>query len=163
MSIGFVMGDPDAVLLDPRFAGQVIHQTLQDVLWGELDFLLLDFPPGSGEPGQTLLRTTHVDGVLIVTTPQDMSLMDASRSLQMFTQAGVPIVGLIEDIVREVNKGQGTTIVLVTHNVFQAKRLAHRAGLLLDGKIIEICDVQSFFESPADSRTAAFVRGEMVY
>jgi ATP-binding protein involved in chromosome partitioning len=98
MSIGFVMGDPDAVLLDPRFAGQVIHQTLQDVLWGELDFLLLDFPPGSGESGQTLLSTIRLDGVLIVTTPQDMSLMDACRSLQMFTQAGAPILGVIENM-----------------------------------------------------------------
>jgi tungstate transport system ATP-binding protein len=72
-------------------------------------------------------------------------------------------VGLIEDIVREQNRTRGTTIVLVTHNVFQAKRLAHRVGLMLSGRLIEVSDTSSFFDSPSDARTAAFVRGEMVY
>ena len=72
-------------------------------------------------------------------------------------------VGLIEDIVRSLNRQQGTTIVLVTHNVFQAKRLAHRVALLLEGQMVEIADVGTFFQSSRDPRTAAFVRGEMVY
>jgi len=72
-------------------------------------------------------------------------------------------VGLIEDIVRSINERHGTTLVLVTHNVFQARRLAHRVGLLLEGRIVEIADVETFFESPEDPRTAAFVRGDMVY
>jgi tungstate transport system ATP-binding protein len=54
-------------------------------------------------------------------------------------------------------------MVLVTHNIFQAKRLAHRTGLLLDGHLIEIADTAAFFNSPGDPRTAAFVRGDMVY
>ena len=72
-------------------------------------------------------------------------------------------VGLIESIVREQNAKRGTTIVLVTHNVFQARRLAHRVGLLLGGKLIELADTAEFFERPRDPRTAAFVRGEMAY
>ncbi len=72
-------------------------------------------------------------------------------------------VGLIEDIVRSQNQQRGTTVVLVTHNVFQARRLAHRIGLMLGGRLVEVGDTRSFFESPTDSRTAAFVRGEMVY
>jgi tungstate transport system ATP-binding protein len=72
-------------------------------------------------------------------------------------------VGLIEDIVRSLNERQGTTIVLVTHNVFQARRLAHRVGLLLEGRIVEVAETEPFFESPQDPRTKAFVRGEMVY
>ena len=72
-------------------------------------------------------------------------------------------VGLIERIVTRLNQESGTTIVLVTHNVFQARRLAHRVALLLDGRIVEVADVQDFFERPVDPRTAAFVRGEMVY
>ena len=98
MSMGFVMGDADAVLPDPFFAGHIIRQTLQDVLWGELDFLLLDLPPGTGEPLRTLLKTVSVDGVLIVTTPQDLSLMDTSRALSLFRQSGVDIVGVIENM-----------------------------------------------------------------
>ena len=72
-------------------------------------------------------------------------------------------VGLIEDIVADLNREQGTTIVLVTHNVFQAKRLAHRVALLLEGKVVEVAPVRDFFEASRDPRTAAFVRGEMVY
>lgn len=72
-------------------------------------------------------------------------------------------VGLIESIVRRVNEARGTTAVLVTHNVFQAKRLATRTGLLLAGRLIELAPTEEFFEAPADPRTAAFVRGEMVY
>ena len=72
-------------------------------------------------------------------------------------------VGLIEEIVQAINREHGTTIVLVTHNIFQARRLAHRVGLLLDGHLIETDERERFFEQPRDARTAAFVRGEMVY
>lgn len=72
-------------------------------------------------------------------------------------------VGLIEQIVRRLNQEHGTTIVLVTHNVFQAHRLASRVALLLEGRIVEVQDVRNFFEQPQDPRTSAFVRGDMVY
>ncbi len=72
-------------------------------------------------------------------------------------------VKLIEEIVTTVNRARGVTVVLVTHNVFQAKRLAHRTAFLLDGRLVEVADTPTFFERPADPRTAAFVRGEMVY
>jgi len=72
-------------------------------------------------------------------------------------------VSLIEDIVRGLNEEKHTTTVLVTHNVFQARRLAHRVALLLEGQLVEVADVTTFFEDPRDPRTAAFVRGDMVY
>ena len=72
-------------------------------------------------------------------------------------------VRLIEDIVRELNHQYGTTIVLVTHNVFQARRIAHRVGLLLDSRLVELDDVVPFFSAARDPRTRAFVNGEMVY
>ena len=72
-------------------------------------------------------------------------------------------VGLIEAIVRDLNRDWGTTVILVTHNIFQARRLADRIALLLDGQIVESADADSFFNSPCDPRTAAFVRGDMVY
>jgi tungstate transport system ATP-binding protein len=71
-------------------------------------------------------------------------------------------VGLIEDIVRQVNHEQGGTVVLVTHNVFQAQRLAHRVGLLLEGSLIEVAPADAFFHAPRDPRTAAFVQGHGV-
>lgn len=72
-------------------------------------------------------------------------------------------VGLIEEIVAENNRERATTVVVVTHNVFQAKRLAQRVGLMLGGRLIEIAETKQFFEAPSDPRTTAFVRGEMVY
>lgn len=72
-------------------------------------------------------------------------------------------VGLIEEVVRTQNRERGTTIVLVTHNVFQARRMADRVALLLGGELIEIAPTDTFFESPRDPRTRAFMSGEMVY
>ena len=72
-------------------------------------------------------------------------------------------VGLIEKIVREENGKHGMTVVLVTHNIFQAKRLADRTALLLGGDLVETAVSHQFFTSPADKRTAAFVQGKIVY
>lgn len=72
-------------------------------------------------------------------------------------------INLIEKIVRQANEEQGTTIIIVTHNIFQARRLAHRVGLLLDGKLVEVADTETFFETPQHPQTSAFVKGEIVY
>ncbi|MCB0032785.1 MAG: ATP-binding cassette domain-containing protein [Anaerolineales bacterium] len=72
-------------------------------------------------------------------------------------------VGLIENIIREVNAEQHTTIVMVTHNVFQARRLAHRTALLLQGQLVEVAETETFFTAPSDPQTAAFIRGDLVY
>ena len=72
-------------------------------------------------------------------------------------------VGLIENIIRQANQQQKVTGVIVTHNVFQAHRLAHRVAFLLNGKLVEAGDVAQFFQSPRDERTRAFIHGEMVY
>jgi len=93
----------------------------------------------------------------IVLQPDVLLLDEPTANLDPYN------VGLIEDIVQVLNRQRETTLVLVTHNVFQAKRLAHRVALLLEGQIVEVSDVETFFESPRDPRTAAFVRGEMVY
>jgi tungstate transport system ATP-binding protein len=93
----------------------------------------------------------------IVLEPDVLLLDEPTANLDPYN------VGLIEEIVRERNREQGTTLVLVTHNVFQAKRLADRVALMLEGDIVEVADVETFFEDPDDPRTAAFVRGDMVY
>lgn len=93
----------------------------------------------------------------IVMRPEVLLLDEPTANLDPYN------VGLIEKIVRNLNEQHGTTLVLVTHNVFQAKRLAQRAAFLLDGKVIEVSDADAFFNQPCDPRTGAFVRGEMVY
>lgn len=72
-------------------------------------------------------------------------------------------VQMIERAIMEIHRQRATTMVLVTHNIFQARRLAHRIALLMEGRIVEIADTRTFFEAPQDVRTAMFTRGEMVY
>lgn len=72
-------------------------------------------------------------------------------------------ISLIEEIVKNLNRTQGVTVVLVTHNVFQARRIAHRTSLLLEGKIIETAPTDQFFSAPTDPRSSAFIRGDMIY
>lgn len=98
MSMGFLLGDTQAVMPDPRFAGMMVTRTFLDMVWGGLDYLLVDLPPGTGEPQQSLVDLVELDGVVVVTTPQDLSLMDAGRSLEMFRKAKVPILGVVENM-----------------------------------------------------------------
>jgi tungstate transport system ATP-binding protein len=93
----------------------------------------------------------------MVLNPQVLLLDEPTANLDPYN------VGMIEDIVSTLNREEGTTLVLVTHNVFQARRLAQRVAFILDGRLVEVADVESFFENPQDPRTSAFVRGDMVY
>ncbi|MFN8495831.1 MAG: phosphate ABC transporter ATP-binding protein [Caldilineaceae bacterium] len=93
----------------------------------------------------------------LVLHPEALLLDEPTANLDPYN------VSLIEQIITRRNQEHGTTMVLVTHNIFQAKRLAQRVALLLDGRIVEVADTAQFFEAPQDARTAAFVRGEMVY
>lgn len=93
----------------------------------------------------------------LVLQPEVLLLDEPTANLDPYN------ISLIEDIVCKLNREKGTTLVLVTHNIFQAKRLAHRVGLMLEGSLVEVAGVAPFFEAPKDPRTAAFVRGEMVY
>jgi tungstate transport system ATP-binding protein len=93
----------------------------------------------------------------LVIEPEVLLLDEPTANLDPYN------VGLIESIVRDLNRERGTTVVLVTHNVFQAHRLAHRVGLMLEGRLVEVASAEVFFTAPRDPRTAAFVRGDMVY
>lgn len=72
-------------------------------------------------------------------------------------------VELIERVIRDLNRNEKTTIILVTHNIFQAHRLANRVAFMLNGRFVEIADSHNFFENPSDERTRAFIRGDMVW
>jgi len=98
MSTGLLLGEDQIINPPPDTVGQLVVRTLRDVLWDNVDYLLLDLPPSAGQPQTDLLRQVALDGVVIVTTPQDLSLLDASRSLLLFQKAGVPILGLVENM-----------------------------------------------------------------
>ncbi|MCP5094649.1 MAG: Mrp/NBP35 family ATP-binding protein, partial [Chloroflexi bacterium] len=100
MSIGLLVSENQVIdpARSPDAVGQLVVQTLRDVKWGGLDYLLIDMPPSAGQPQASVVRKIPVNGVLIVTTPQDMSLLDAARSLRMYQEAEVPVLGIVENM-----------------------------------------------------------------
>lgn len=110
MSTGLLVSESQVINPLSEAVGSLTVQTLKDVKWGDLDYLLLDLPPSAGQPQQALLQKVNIDGALIVTTPQDMSLLDASRSWQHFADHSVPILGLVENMSYVVCPGCGEKI-----------------------------------------------------
>jgi ATP-binding protein involved in chromosome partitioning len=98
MSVGFFIGEEQAVAPIPDVLGVLIRQLLYTVDWGELDYLIVDLPPGNGEPQATLCRELQIDGAILVTTPQDIARIDTAKGLVMFQKAGVPILGLVQNM-----------------------------------------------------------------
>lgn len=100
MSIGFIVEPEQAVVLRGPRLGGLIRQFLQDCLWPELDYLIIDLPPGTGDVQLTLVQTVAVTGVVMVTTPQEVALIDAVKAMNMFLlpNINVPIIGIIENM-----------------------------------------------------------------
>jgi ATP-binding protein involved in chromosome partitioning len=98
MSTGLLVSEAQVINPLADTVGQLAVRTLRDVKWGQLDYLLLDLPPSAGQPQQSLLQFIHFEGAIVVTTPQDLSLLDASRSWQLFADNQVPILGLVENM-----------------------------------------------------------------
>ncbi|HSC53230.1 MAG TPA: Mrp/NBP35 family ATP-binding protein [Phnomibacter sp.] len=100
MSIGLLVDDKSAVVWRGPMASSAIRQFITDVEWGELDYLVIDMPPGTGDIHLTMVQTVPVTGVVVVTTPQAVALADAKKGIAMFgqTQIKVPIIGLVENM-----------------------------------------------------------------
>lgn len=100
MSIGLLVNEKDAIVWRGPMASSAIKQFVTDVLWEELDYLVIDMPPGTGDIHLTLVQTVPVTGAIVVTTPQDIALADAKKAVAMFGQAQikVPIIGLVENM-----------------------------------------------------------------
>lgn len=100
MSIGLLVDEKNAVVWRGPMASSAIKQFVTDVDWGNLDYLVIDMPPGTGDIHLTLMQTVPVTGVVIVTTPQSVALADAKKGIAMFGQAqvNVPIIGLVENM-----------------------------------------------------------------
>jgi ATP-binding protein involved in chromosome partitioning len=98
MSIGFMIEPDQAMIWRGPMATQALDQLLHQTKWRELDYLLVDMPPGTGDIALTLSQRVPLTGVVIVTTPQDIALLDARKGLKMFEKVGVPILGIVENM-----------------------------------------------------------------
>jgi ATP-binding protein involved in chromosome partitioning len=98
MSMGFLLDDTSPAILRGPMVTRYTQQFLRQVEWGELDFLVLDLPPGTGDIQLTIVQTVALAGAIIVTTPQEVALIDARKAATMFEKVNVPVLGLIENM-----------------------------------------------------------------
>ncbi|MBW3630511.1 MAG: malto-oligosyltrehalose synthase, partial [Gemmatimonadetes bacterium] len=98
MSIGFILDPTKALIWRGPLVAQLINQFLNDVHWGDLDYLVLDLPPGTGDVQLTLVQKIPISGAVIVTTPQEVALADAVKGLKMFQEVKTPILGIVENM-----------------------------------------------------------------
>lgn len=98
ISMGFFLDDKSPVIWRGPIVMSIVRQFLRDVLWGELDYLVVDLPPGTGDAALTLTQEVPLSGGVIVSTPQDVALLDVQRGIAMFRQVNVPILGVIENM-----------------------------------------------------------------
>jgi ATP-binding protein involved in chromosome partitioning len=98
ISVGFMLDEETPLIWRGPLVMQLVQQFLRGVDWGELDYLVIDLPPGTGDAQLTLVQTIPLTGTVIVTTPQDVALIDARRAIKMFNEVEVPILGIVENM-----------------------------------------------------------------
>lgn len=98
ISMGFLLEDRSPVIVRGPLATRYTQQFLRQVLWGDLDYLILDLPPGTGDIQLTIVQTVALTGAVIVTTPQEVALIDARKAVSMFEKVNVPVLGLVENM-----------------------------------------------------------------
>ena len=115
MSLGFVLDTDTPVIWRGPMVMKALMQLLGDVRWGELDFLIVDLPPGTGDAQLTLSQKVPMSGAVIVTTPQDVALIDARKGLAMFRKLNVPVIGIVENMSGFVCPHCGETTHIFKH------------------------------------------------
>jgi ATP-binding protein involved in chromosome partitioning len=133
MSLGFLIErDAPAIWRGPIIM-KIVNQFLRDVDWGELDYFIVDLPPGTGDAQLSLVQATHVSGALIVTTPQEVAVGDALRGARMFERVGVPVIGVVENMSGFTDPETGRHFELFSSGGGQ--RLAEEIGSPLLGSV----------------------------
>lgn len=130
MSFGFFIDEKDPVIWRGPMLGGVLNQFLFDVDWTGTDFLLIDLPPGTGDIQLSMIQNAHVDGAIIISTPQDVALLDAKKGLEMFKKLNLPIIGMVENMSSFICTSCGTE-----HHIFGEGGVG-RAVEQLDTKLL---------------------------
>ncbi len=133
MSLGMTVGENEAFIWRGPLVSKVINQLLDQVKWGELDYLVIDLPPGTGDPSITIAQTIPHCSILMITTPQEVALADVRRSIGLFNKIGQPIVGLVENMSYFLCSHSTEPIEIFGHG--GGVRLSQETGLPLLGTI----------------------------
>jgi ATP-binding protein involved in chromosome partitioning len=132
MSMGFLVDETQAVIWRGPMVDKYLRQFLMAIPWGELDTMVIDLPPGTGDAQLTLTQAVPLSGAIIVTTPQEVSLIDARKGLEMFRQVRVPVLGIVENMSYFIGE-DGKRYHIFRHGGGQ--KLASAAGVPLLGEI----------------------------
>lgn len=133
MSIGFLVDEEAAMIWRGPMVMSAITQMLREVAWGDLDILVVDMPPGTGDAQLTMAQATPLAGAVIVSTPQDLALIDARRGVSMFKRVEVPILGIVENMATFVCPHCGQTSHIFGHGGARAE--AERLGVPFLGEV----------------------------
>uniref|UniRef100_UPI002FDA455C Mrp/NBP35 family ATP-binding protein n=1 Tax=Phenylobacterium sp. TaxID=1871053 RepID=UPI002FDA455C len=137
MSIGFLVDEGAPMIWRGPMASSAVRQMMHDVAWGEaeapLDVLVVDLPPGTGDIQLTLIQKMKLDGVVVVTTPQEIALIDARRAAGMFQKTATPILGVIENMAYFTDPASGVPIPIFGQDGGAAE--AERLGVPLLGRV----------------------------
>ena len=141
MSIGFLMDEAAPTIWRGPMVMSALEQMLKDVAWGDLDVLVIDMPPGTGDAQLTLSQRAKLSGAVIVSTPQDLALIDARKGLNMFLKVGVPVLGIVENMSYFVCPSCGDTSHIFGHG--GAETEAQRLSVPFLGKIPLEMDIRA--------------------
>ena len=142
MSMGFLMDEESPVIWRGPMVVSALMQLVREVEWGDLDVLVLDMPPGTGDAQLTLAQQVPLAGAVIVSTPQDLALIDARKGLKMFKNVDVPILGIIENMSTFVCPHCGETSDIFGHGGAQAE--AAKLGVMFLGAVPLHMDIRKF-------------------
>jgi ATP-binding protein involved in chromosome partitioning len=133
MSMGFLVGEDTPMIWRGPMVVSALTQMLREVEWGELDVLVVDMPPGTGDAQLTMAQQVPLAGAVIVSTPQDLALIDARKGLNMFRKVDVPVLGIVENMSYFIAPDTGKRYDIFGHG--GAKREAERVGVTFLGEV----------------------------
>lgn len=161
ISMAYFKRDHEASVVRAPIANGIIKQFLRNVDFGDIDYLLIDFPPGTGDIQLTLSQEAQLTGALIVTTPQNIALLDVRKAIHMFEQVKIPIVGIVENMSYYIEQDTKQKIAIFGkgggENLALEFGVPYLGSIPLDPKICECGDLgQSLFESECDVQNLFF-------
>jgi len=144
MSMGFLVNSKDAIVWRGLMVMSAIEKLLRGVRWGPLDYLIIDMPPGTGDTQLSISQNIPLSGAVVVTTPQDIALLDAAKAIQMFSKVNVPILGLIQNMSQFVCQNCGHTTHLFGDNgalrLAKQENVSFLGNVALDIQLRQSCD-----------------------